>query len=294
MIKTEIVANGYGACTPKYLVVHSTANVGATARNHLEYWGSGDAEYYAHYVSDWTAAYHAVRDNRLCYHVGNANSFTIGIEICESAKADQQKKGIEIAAQACAEILKEKGWGTDKLITHDYCTKTWGGSDHTDPYPYFRRCGITWEQFKAKVQAYMTPDGWQTIGGKRYYFKNGKPVKWTQYIGGKRYYFNGAGVMQTGWITWKDDGSKSYFDKDGVCCKGWQKIGGKWYYFDPKTYKAVKWSQTINGKRYYFNGQGIMHTGWLQWNKTKTWSYFKPDGSKASLTLAKDGSVIVK
>lgn len=157
ILKKKIVASGHGKITPKYLVVHSTANPGATAANHLTYWGSGNAKYYAHAVSDWTQAVQAVEWDRKCYHVGGANGFTIGIEICEGKTEDQRDKGIEIAAQACAEILKSKGWSvSSNLITHDDCRRRWGGTDHTDPLPYFKKCGISWSQFKAKVEGYMT------------------------------------------------------------------------------------------------------------------------------------------
>ena len=38
LIETNIVAFGHGSLNPSYFCVHSTANVGATAYNHVDYW----------------------------------------------------------------------------------------------------------------------------------------------------------------------------------------------------------------------------------------------------------------
>lgn len=154
IIKDNIVNDGHGSLNPQFLVVHSTANVGATAQNHANYWHTNPEgiKYAVHYVSDWMEALHTVQDDRKCWHVGNANYLSIGIEICEGTNAEEVRKGLEIAAQACREILDKHGWGIDKMVTHDYCTRTYGGSDHTDPIPYFNRWGITWEQFVDMVR----------------------------------------------------------------------------------------------------------------------------------------------
>lgn len=82
-------------------------------------------------------------------------------------------------------------------------------------------------------------NAWVTVAGKKYYYDStGQPVKWSQKIGGAWYYFNGAGVMQTGWVTWRD-GAKSYFHPDAkghaAALLGWRSFNGKKYYFDPRT-----------------------------------------------------------
>ena len=153
IIKEQIVNSGHGKVAPEFLVVHSTANPGATAQNHAQYWKSNDTgkQYAVHYVSDWTEALHTMRDNRKAWHVGNANSRCIGIEICEAKNRAQFDAGIEIAAKACADILRKHGWGTDKMVTHDWCRRNYGGTDHTDPLPYFKKWGLTWAEFVAMV-----------------------------------------------------------------------------------------------------------------------------------------------
>ena len=131
--------------------MHSTANPGATARNHRDLWAR-DYIYAVHLVSDWAEAIHTVPYDRLCYQVGNGNRYVEGLEICEATNAQDFQHGIEIAALVVRERLAAHGWGIDRLICHDEATKRWGGSDHTDPIPYFSRWGYSWERFKQLVK----------------------------------------------------------------------------------------------------------------------------------------------
>lgn len=153
MIKEQIVSKGHGAVSPKFLVVHSTANPGATAQNHAKLWKRSD--YAVHYVSDWKEALHTVADNRKCWHVGNANSKSIGIEICEAKTKADFKKGWDIAVKACAEILKKHKWDVSDMVTHDYCRRVYGGTTHTDPIPYFKKWGTSFDEFKKDVKEAM-------------------------------------------------------------------------------------------------------------------------------------------
>ncbi|MEE1201268.1 N-acetylmuramoyl-L-alanine amidase, partial [Bifidobacterium sp.] len=82
-IKRDIVNPGHGYLAPWMLAVHSTANPGATARNHRDLWSRG-YDFAVHYVADWTEAYQCVELNHLCWHVGNGNATCLGIEICEA------------------------------------------------------------------------------------------------------------------------------------------------------------------------------------------------------------------
>ena len=129
--------------------------------------------------------------------------------------------------------------------------------------------------------------GWQTVGGKRYYFDPANAchgARWNVQIGGKFYYFNSDCSMFTGLLTWASDGAKSYFGPDGAAVSGWQTVGGSRYYFDPDAwfFRALKWGHDIDGKRYYFDEQSRMVTGWVRWNSDGKWSYFKSDGTMAT------------
>lgn len=143
----RIVANGHGALRdPKYLAIHSTANPGASAANHVRYW-INNPTYAVHAVSDWKEAYHTVPWDRLCYQVGNGNSTCIGIEICEATNYVDFMQGMEIARDAIWEMLDMKGWGVDRLRSHDWFRINYGGTDHTDPIPYLKKYGKDWNWF---------------------------------------------------------------------------------------------------------------------------------------------------
>lgn len=151
MIEERIVAQGHGPLSPSFFCVHSTANVGATAENHASLW-SRQPDYAVHLVSDWTKCLHTVPYDRLCWQVGNGNAYVEGIEICEADNREDFERGMRIAAQAVAERLAAHGWGTDRLITHKQAAERWGGSDHTDPIPYLKRWGWTWQDFVNLVE----------------------------------------------------------------------------------------------------------------------------------------------
>ncbi|SFB37041.1 Ig-like domain-containing protein, partial [Clostridium frigidicarnis] len=56
-------------------------------------------------------------------------------------------------------------------------------------------------------------DGWVTIDGEKYYYKDGKPCVGLILVGDKYYYMDSDGKMQTGWQT--IDGKRYYFYEDG-------------------------------------------------------------------------------
>lgn len=151
----DIVSNGHGSLSPSYVVIHETANPGATARNHRDLW-SRDDTYAVHYVGDWTGdVYHCVPENRMCWQVGNGNPYVIGIELCHATNAADFARVWEVGVEWAAWQLSKRGWGTDRLLSHYDCTRRWGGSDHTDPIGYFEEYGRSWSQFVADVAARM-------------------------------------------------------------------------------------------------------------------------------------------
>ena len=147
----KIVAPGHGYFSkpnPIYFAIHSTANPGATAANHVSYWSGGGKDYAVHLVSDWKEAYQCVEFDKICWQVGNGNRTCIGIEICEARNLTDFLKGMEIARSIILQILDRYGWTVDKNVrSHKWFTENYGGSDHTDPIPYLKRFGWTWEKF---------------------------------------------------------------------------------------------------------------------------------------------------
>lgn len=161
-IKRDIVNPGHGYLAPWMLAVHSTANPGATARNHRDLWSRG-YDFAVHLTSDWTEAYQCVEFNRLCWQVGNGNNTCIGIEICEATNAADFARGFEIAAQVCAQTLLARGWNISVMHPHLWFGQVYGGSDHVDPRPYFARFGRTWGDFANLTQQYLNGGGIMAI-----------------------------------------------------------------------------------------------------------------------------------
>lgn len=150
-IKEEIANWGHGYLAPSMFAVHSTANPGATARNHRNLWAGG-WDYAVHLVSDWDEAIHCVPYGALCWQVGNGNATCEGLEICEATNANDFWRGIDIAADVVAQRLAAHGWGVDRMHPHQWFAQVYGGSDHTDPIPYFSRFGYNWGAFTQLVQ----------------------------------------------------------------------------------------------------------------------------------------------
>lgn len=150
------VSNGHGWLNANYLVIHETANPGASARNHVNYWRNNDT-YAVHHVMelDGSTVYNTVPENRLCWHVGNGNYATIGIELAHATNASDFSKQWSEAVKWAGDELHAHGWNTSRLLSHYDAAQYWGGSDHTDPMGYFRQYGKTWEQFKQAVASYM-------------------------------------------------------------------------------------------------------------------------------------------
>ena len=153
------IANGHGTISPSYLVIHSTANPGATAWNHVTYWNrAGNNAAMAQWVCDWTnggTVYQVMPGNAKAWHVGNGNNVSVGIEICEGTTREQVDTALDTAAQWAAYYLNQQGWGINRMVSHNDARTLWGGTTHTDPIPYLNRWGYSWNWFKSKVQAYM-------------------------------------------------------------------------------------------------------------------------------------------
>ena len=107
--------------TPTTITIHNTGNPSSTARNERA-WLTNPA-------NDRTASYHIVVDereaieciplNEVAWHAGDGNGDgnrkSIGIEICESG---DYAKTLDNAATLVAKLLKDRGWGVDRLRRH--------------------------------------------------------------------------------------------------------------------------------------------------------------------------------
>lgn len=123
-------------------------------------------------------------------------------------------------------------------------------------------------------------NGWETVDGITYYYKNDEKVKGWQKINGKYYYFtSGAGALMKDtlltssknnicfvdeegarvtntWVSW--EGKRYYMAANGYALKGSQKIGSKYYFFDETHAYMYKSKKVIDkdGNIYYAGSNG--------------------------------------
>lgn len=107
--------------TPEYITIHSTANPTSTAQNERGWLTnpSNKATTSWHIAIDENEAVEAIPLTETAWHAGDGrgpgNMKSIGIEICESGN---RAKTVENAVKLVANLLKERGWGVDRLRRH--------------------------------------------------------------------------------------------------------------------------------------------------------------------------------
>lgn len=144
-----------GQNKPAYIVIHETDNwsKGADAKAHATAMKNGNLAGTVHYYVDSKSIYQtlehsdgawAVGDGKGKYGITNRNS--INIEICVNPETDYYK-AVDKAEQLAAQLLKQYGWGTDRLKRHyDVSRKN---------CPRRIQAEGRWPKFVKKTAAYM-------------------------------------------------------------------------------------------------------------------------------------------
>lgn len=109
--------------TPTTITIHNTGNPSSTARNERGWLMNpkNDRTASFHIVVDENEAIEVIPLNEVAWHAGDGsgaksgNRTSIGIEICESGN---YAKTLENAAELVAKLLKDFGWGVDRLRRH--------------------------------------------------------------------------------------------------------------------------------------------------------------------------------
>lgn len=109
--------------TPTTITIHNTGNPSSTARNERGWLTNPSNKRTAsfHIVVDENEAIECIPINEVAWHAGDGNGTksgnctSIGIEICESG---DYAKTLENAAELVAKMLKDFGWGVDRLRRH--------------------------------------------------------------------------------------------------------------------------------------------------------------------------------
>ena len=167
VVKMEMPQNMYStkcphAMTPTRIVVHNTAN-DASARNEIKYMQGNNKQVSFHIAVDDVEAVQGIPLDRNAWHAGDGANGTgnrqgIAIEICYSKSGGTKFETAERnAAELIAQMLKERGWGIDKVTKHQ---------DYSGKYCPHRTLDMGWQRFLDMVQGYL--DGGSSGSGNTY------------------------------------------------------------------------------------------------------------------------------
>lgn len=141
------------------IVVHNTSN-DASARNGIAYMTSNNAECSFHFAIDDKEVVQGIPLNRNAWHAGDGNGKGnregIAVEICYSKSGGERFiKAEKLAAKFIAQLLKERGWGLNKVTKHQ---------DYMDKYCPHRTLDMGWDRFKKMVQKELDALKKPTVG----------------------------------------------------------------------------------------------------------------------------------
>lgn len=167
IVKMEMPQNMYSTkcphtMTPTRIVVHNTAN-DASARNEIKYMQGNNKQVSFHIAVDDVEAVQGIPLDRNAWHAGDGANGTgnrkgIAIEICYSKSGGSRFEAAERnAAQLIAQMLKERGWGIDKVTKHQ---------DYSGKYCPHRTLDMGWQRFLDMVKANL--DGGSSGSGHTY------------------------------------------------------------------------------------------------------------------------------
>jgi N-acetylmuramoyl-L-alanine amidase CwlA len=139
---------------PEFVVIHNTAN-NAPANNEIAYMHRNNNEVSFHFAVDDKEIIQGLPLNRNSWNAGDGGSGKgnrkgISIEICYSKSGGKKfETAQKNAAELTAKLLKDYGWGIDKVKKHQ---------DFNGKYcPHRTLSDYGWEYFLNLVKGYMTP-----------------------------------------------------------------------------------------------------------------------------------------
>lgn len=136
---------------PEYITVHNTYN-DASAMSEISYMLGNGLKTSFHAAVDDYRVVTGIPFNRNAFHAGDGRNGTgnrksIGIEICYSKSGGERFANAEkLAAEYVALLLKQRGWGIDRVRKH----QDWSGK-----YCPHRTLDMGWQRFLNMVSSYL-------------------------------------------------------------------------------------------------------------------------------------------
>ncbi|PSA95851.1 N-acetylmuramoyl-L-alanine amidase [Bacillus atrophaeus] len=146
------------AMTAEYITIHNTAN-DAPAANEISYMKNNTSSTSFHFAVDDKEVIQGLPLNRNAWHTGDGtngpgNRKSIGVEICYSKSGGAKYKAAEaLAIKFVAQLLKERGWGIDRVRKH----QDWNGKY----CPHRILSEGRWDEVKAAIEKEL-----KALGGK--------------------------------------------------------------------------------------------------------------------------------
>lgn len=137
--------------TPEFIVVHNTAN-DASAMAEVSYMLGNNNKVSFHAAVDNERVVTGLPFNRNSWNAGDGgngkgNRKGISIEICYSKSGGEKfDEAEELAASYIAYLLKQYGWGIEKVTKHQ---------DYSGKYCPHRTLDLGWERFLNKVKEHL-------------------------------------------------------------------------------------------------------------------------------------------
>ncbi len=150
---------------PEYITIHNTAN-DASAANEISYMTGNSESTSYHFAVDDKEVIQGIPLDRNAWHSGDGTNGTgnrksIGVEICYSKSGGARYQAAEtLAIKFVAQLLKERGWGVDRIRKH----QDWNGKY----CPHRILDEGRWDEVKSSIVAEL-----ERLGGK----KASKPQK---------------------------------------------------------------------------------------------------------------------
>ncbi|WP_045509350.1 N-acetylmuramoyl-L-alanine amidase [Bacillus amyloliquefaciens] len=143
----------------KYITFHNTAN-DASADAEIRYMIGNTSSTSYHFAVDDKEVVQGIPTDRNASHCGDGsgvnsgNRTSIGVEVCYSKSGGTKYKAAEkLAIKFIAQLLKERGWGVDRVRKH----QDWSGKY----CPHRVLAEDRWEEVKADIAAEL-----KALGGK--------------------------------------------------------------------------------------------------------------------------------